>query len=698
VPNTYVTFVDTSSSGQTEYTIPFTFLQPSDVKVTSRVTSGGGTATIWTYVPINIWNNNLVDGETSYGFGTYSVTFENGVNKIKYSRVRSNVSGGVVSFNITIYRRTAYLNSTYFSNGSPIQASDLNSVLLQNVYTLEETIEAVDAITTFDLSAQLSNKVSKTGDTLTGTLFLSGTGAITGATQLQLESTGLGVTTPRVVLQGGTIQNVPTPAYSGDAVNKAYVDGLTLNGGSQPVITDDFITAEMLRKVTGEEAVTTTSIRNLAINSLKLGNNSVTADKIGSLQVTNAKLATASVTSAKIGTSAVTTPAINDGAVTEAKIASLAVTTPKIANSAITNDKILAGTITSDKLSNQTLDGATLIANNSIPSSKLQNSGISWNNNQVYIDRTYIDTTATEITATGGTLTINKLIKNENLTFLESEGVNQGLLSVLKGSIKSNDGVAINSTTISQFDGGIATLSINPNAINGFYGYNIVVKNPNLLGKPFARTLFKMQGRETTINSLGSPISNKFPTFFYKTIANIPFNYIIDNENPEITLNGVPFSPLTSSGEIIFNNLGNTNRPKKYLITLSGYATSQREGYLYIKSIGDDYYNGATYAPKSIEKIFFPQATLTTARKIPFNVKTIFNLPGNSTITAPVQYFYTDNTAGTPNQSLACGFGIGIDIATPTSGAFAPPSTWAGVAGQERSNDSIVDLLIERIL
>lgn len=703
--NTYVSFTanSTADADLIEYTIPFKFLNAEDIKVRSINTTTEAVLQ-WIYVPIATWNTNLVNGETSYPFGYYSIVFENGVNKIKFSPVRplNVISGtGFQEFTITIYRRTLTTNSTYFSNGSPIQASDLNAILLQSLYNSEEALEGVDSVNTIDLASKLNLKVDKTGDTLTGTLNFSNVGELLQVSRLQVKTTGDGVATPRVFLQGGTIQNVPTPTLDSDAVNKAYVDGLTLNGGSAPVIASDSISEALLRKVVGEEAVTTSTIRPLAVTNAKLGSSSVSVDKLASNAVIAVKIATGAVTSAKLGTSAVTSVAINAGAVLEDKIGTGAVTNTKLGANAVTADKILDGTITSAKLANQTLNGSTIILNNSIPSSKLQNSGITYGAGSLDIAQTTINcTTATSINAFNATINANNLYSKQTLTLNESNEVNAGTLTLAAGSVKSDPNVNISTDTLNQFTGTIPQLTFFTTGVNdGHYFYKIQAKNPNLLGKPFAKTLMKWQGRTGT--QYGSNFSSdKKPTFFYKQIANIPFNYVVYNENPEISLNGTPTIPLATSGEIIFNNSGGNE--KKYLITLSGFATTYRSNAtLYIKPIVDSYtFQGTPQytTPKSLISVIFRSAFNNNIYSYrTFSSTTIFTLPGATTLSFPVQYFYFDSEAGAPPTNIPCGFGYGMEMGIDSF--YAPPA-WTGNLGggyPNTWNDSIVDLLIERI-
>jgi hypothetical protein len=709
VPNTYVSFTanSTNDANLTEYTIPFKFLNAEDIKVRS-INTANEAVLQWIYVPIATWNTNLVDGETSYPFGYYSIVFENGVDKIKFSPVRplNSLSGtGFQEFVITIYRRTATTNSTYFSNGSPIQASDLNAILLQSLYNSEEALEGIDSVNTIDLASKLNLRVETTGDTLTGSLNFSNVGSLTQIQGIQLNASGGGaVSTPRVVLTGGTIQNVPTPALDSDAVNKAYVDGLTLNGGSAPVIADDSITETLLRKVVGEEAVTTATIRPFAVTNIKLGSGSVTPEKLSNNSVIGLKIATGAVTSAKLGASAVTSVAINDGAVLEAKIGTGAVTNTKLGANSVTADKILDGTITSAKLANQTLIGSTVILDNSIPASKLQNSGITYDPSALNSTHSQINTTASTINAFNATINANKLYSKQTLTLNESNEVNAGTLTLASGSVKSDPNTTILPSTLNQFTGTIPELTFFTAGVNdGHYFYKIQAKNPNLLGNKFGRTLMKWQGRQG--GQYGSNFNtNRFPTFFYKQIANIPFNYVVYNENPEISLVGTPYIPLTTSGEIVFNNSGN-NSEKKFLITLTGFATTTRNGAtLYIKPISDSYiFQGSPYtAPKSVISVIFTNVYTDTPDYYSyrtFSATTIFTLQAGTTVNFPVQYYYFDVANQAPPTNIPCGFGYGMESGAGISSTQVPPA-WTGNLGSGHPNtwnESIVDLLIERI-
>jgi hypothetical protein len=698
VANSYVSFSTTSADGLKEYTFPFNFLRPEHIKVVSvrsAVYPVLNAQTInWTYIPETTWNSNLVNGETSYPFGNYSVVFENGVNKIKFPPAEP--SGTITTtFTITIYRRTTAIVNNYFSNGSPIQASDLNAVLLQSLYNSEEALDAIDSVNAVNLASSLAQKFDKSGGLLTGGIQFNPFSAITGVTSLTTSSSGSGVTTSQVSLLGGTIRNVPTPAYDTDVANKAYVDSLTLSGGSQPVISNDSITSEFLRKVVGEEAVTTTAIRSQAVTDVKLATNAVTTAKIATGAVSGVKILTGAVTAEKIDANAVTSVAINNGAVTADKIATGAVTTAKLASSSVTNDKILDGTITSAKFAGGTLYGGSVLDNNSVPYTKLQDFSGSWSPTLLNLNQTGINFTGTYINALTATMTAQGVIEKTPLNYYATEQLNAGRLVLKTGGIKPNFGVS--QGTISSLDGTIPTLEIDSTADgNGYYSYNIVAKNPALLGKQGGITLMKWQDRYAgSYPQYGSgQLGYVYPTFFYKTISNIPFNYVIENENPEISLTGTTEVPLTTSGNIVFNNLGQV--AKKYLITLVGSAQCIRStGLLYLKPISDSYYEPQTSqisVPKSVARVAFD----ATQYRV-FNISTILNVPNNTSLSFPVQYYYTDNNNSTPTANTVCGFGRGADYlissATPYPG---PPVEWRGDT-LNRWNESIVDLIIQRL-
>jgi hypothetical protein len=711
VANSYIDFSATSNSGINEVVITFKFLNKKDVKVKSINTTTKEILN-WTYIEESQWNSNLVNGQTSFLFGNYTIVEENGSNKIKFSTsiTTANISGPInYTYSIKMYRRTAIENNTYFSNGSPIQASDLNNILLQSLYNSEEAIEIADSIDSFALQTALDLKVNKTGADMSGNLnFISG--GVSGLQTLQLSETGSGAFVPQVFLQGGTIRNVPTPALASDATNKAYVDSLTLSGGSQPVIEDDSITSTLLRKVVGQEAVTSATIRAGAVTNAKLGTNSVTTIKINNFQVTEDKLATGSVTTNKLATGCVTPTAISSSAVESDKIATGAVTADKLATGAVTNDKIVDGTISSSKLSASGLNGTTTITDNSIPASKLKNLNVSWSTtiDDLAINRPSISTTATTINALDASITANNLIQKKTLSLLESNNTNSGSLLLSSGFFKNNPSVSFTAPTLEGFNGTTPVVEVSSEAVNGYYPYKIFIKNPALAGKEYATTLIKWQRRYYTNDALGSQLDGEFNSgYVYKQIANIPFNYVIHNDNPEISLTNVQSAYVDTpswkaSSNIVFNH-SNSSSPTKYLITLSGTISCTRTGILAIKSIGDEYHDpsSSSYSPKSVAMFNFDSISINPGRSKYFSIQSVLTISGSQSLTTACQYYYSDDQASAPQitSSAGVGFGYGYTRKNVTTGDFAVPVAWSKSPGSTYANwnDSIVDLKIQRI-
>lgn len=121
-------------------------------------------------------------------------------------------------------------------------------------------------------------------------------------------------------------------------------------------ITDNSIETRHLFKGAGQQAVTTDTIRDLA----------VTATKIAASAITTIKLADSAVTTAKIGDGAVTAAKLGNGAVINAKLGAGAVATDKLANNSVTADKLASGSVTNAKIATMSankLTGQTAVAN-----------------------------------------------------------------------------------------------------------------------------------------------------------------------------------------------------------------------------------------------------------------------------------------------------------------------------------------------
>lgn len=159
----------------------------------------------------------------------------------------------------------------------------------------------------------------------------------------------------------------------------------------------------------GTDTVTTDTIKDGAVTTIKIADNSITSDKIApgtviaadvsdgaittikldgtpgaeavstakirDLNVTTAKLADSAVTTAKISDSNVTTGKLADSAVTTTKIADSNVTTAKLANDSVTADKIASGAVGNSELSNLAVT-TNKIANDAVTSAQIANGAV----------------------------------------------------------------------------------------------------------------------------------------------------------------------------------------------------------------------------------------------------------------------------------------------------------------------------------
>lgn len=221
------------------------------------------------------------------------------------------------------------------------------------------------------LTTSISNKVAKSGDTMSGALNM-GTNKIT---------------------------NLAAPTTSADAANKAYTDGTIdnyiinhaaistnihgISDAANLVYTSDVRLSDLRvpqdNSVATEKIVdlnvTTAKISDSAITSAKIADGSVSTVKIADLAVTTAKLADSGVTSGKLGDSSVTVAKIDTGAVETAKIADQAVTTAKLADLAVTGAKIADNSISQSHLSDDSV-GTNEIGGLAVTTGKLADSAV----------------------------------------------------------------------------------------------------------------------------------------------------------------------------------------------------------------------------------------------------------------------------------------------------------------------------------
>jgi hypothetical protein len=663
VANTYVTFTTASFSNPiTEYVIPFPFLQKSDVVVNHLTLTG--TSVVWTQLSEEAFNAGYVLNpetnvlETTFIFGTYCVVFENGQNKIKF-RV---ATAPAITYNVTLYRRTFISKNLQFTNGSPIQATDLNTLLLRTSYSAEEAIEAVESIQALSINSLLFNKYDKVGGQITGNI--TATGNISSAGTISATGSLQG---SNLLLQGGTIQNVPTPAYNTDAVNKAYVDALTI-AGSPLSIVDNSVTSENLRKVAGEEAVTTSAIRDGAVTPAKIGVNNVVTANIANLAVTNAKIGTSAISANKMAPSSVLEAALASNAVTNTKIADNSISTAKLQSSCITNDKIASGTITTDKLVGGTIDGG-LISSNTISSAKLQNSPISWFSSQG------------QLTIQNGVELLNGAFNAPNTLITSDRSKELETVSDFKASQIKTDGTfiykentlapvtanALLNQDLTQYENQPVTFTSNiagePPRKAGGVNYNLVVR-ANTLGYVGATTIIRLlrdrshQNTAEGFGNSGEGFSDPKSILDFQTLSDIKFNSIHpSNDNPGISLD-------ITTGLISF---GSTTVGCKYLLTLKGTALVSTQNAvltLYPPSDGvQTAYGLLPYSMQSVEfstvqKHYFTcssiltiSSIMTTSAKYYLSIPTGTSTPSTKTF-APLGSIYSSNLLGTTMYNI----------------------------------------------
>ena len=184
-----------------------------------------------------------------------------------------------------------------------------------------------DADLSGTLTNSISEKVSKSGDTMSGVLNMN----------------------------TSKITSLGTATTDFDAANKLYVDQRAYEAvGSHDTTTNIHGIADTANLVvtTDLRLSDTRTPSDNSVGADKIQANAVTTAKIASDAITTEKIADLNITEGKINTSAVTADKIGALAVTEGKIADSAVTTVKIADNAITTGKISAGTIIDSDINN----------------------------------------------------------------------------------------------------------------------------------------------------------------------------------------------------------------------------------------------------------------------------------------------------------------------------------------------------------
>lgn len=665
--NTYVKYTLLYNSNVSEYIITFPFLKNEHIKVVSIDSGDDAQNTIrnWTQVEEPIDNS-----EGSLPLLSYYIKYENGQNKIKFTSF-AGVPEIVANRQllITIFRRTAFSEYLYFSNGSTLESKNLNELALLALYTSQEAIEALDLIdTTNQVFQSVANKYNISGGTLYGLV-----NATQGITTTNLSVSGQITSPTQIILNGGTLKNVPTPTANTDAVNKAYVDALTIAGSPQNVTAGSITANELAYKT---------------ITSNKMADNSILNENLSGLCVTESKIADGAVTTDKIGTNQVNSTKLSSNSVTNIKLASNAVTTAKIAN----------GAVTSAKLAINDISGSSLL-DSSVPSTKIKNFPIIYNNEvanptdkSLYIYANTIDAP----NAVCKFANITECIQlNEYYTTLVN-GSNELVLG-LKAVAPFNSGFTAND--LYKFHGKPVVFDIlntDPTPFkNGHYNFSIRVKSTPFI-KEDLLSIFALR-RPPLVggdNGVGSATGNTLP-LAKNTISNIPFNSTIRNDNPSISLN-------TATGEIIFDNQLNST-PRRYLITLSGscFFTNANGSRMTIIPVTD--YTGqlfsSNYYPED-SPFSSPETLIQLNPSYPADFKffsqSVFNLQGGqtggNTITKACKYYYYYplNNANESYWGIQSG-----TFSTLLSGAL--PSAWNSQWGYTTNNAPIVQITIHSI-
>lgn len=135
-------------------------------------------------------------------------------------------------------------------------------------------------------------------------------------------------------------------------------------------VADGAITTIKLDGTPGAEAVSTAKIRDLNVTTGKLADLAVTTGKIADLNVTTGKLADLGVTTAKIADLNITTGKLANDSVTADKIASGAVGNSELSNLSVTTNKIANDAVTSVQIANGAV-GTTELSTGAVTSDKL---------------------------------------------------------------------------------------------------------------------------------------------------------------------------------------------------------------------------------------------------------------------------------------------------------------------------------------
>jgi len=712
VPNTYTSFSLTSGANTNEFTIPFVFLNEVDVKIRSTIVSPNESVIPndriinWTYTPYSSFSQTFVNGETTLPFGNYSVVFENGSYKVRFSKA-TFISGVSVTYNILIYRETTILNSSFFRDGSAIQAKDLNNITLQNSYVLEEIKEYNQLLDSFNLSSLLQGKLDKTGGSVTGNI--TTTGSIT------LTSPSQGLTTPSVALNGGTISNLPTPANSRDAVNKAYVDALTIVG-SPLVITDNSVTDSHLRKVTDQQAVTTATIRNSAVTAEKLATDSVINSKLQTDSISARCIQAGSITNSKLAVDSVASTNLIASSVTEGKIQNNAVTSSKLGLNAVTNTILADNSVSATKLQDNSVV-ASKIAVASIASNKLLNSPFQWTSGSVPTianSATTLTIQPTTINATDSVLNVKEINENPVLGFANygpffnaSMGVPpfdqfnklNGILPLSQQSktIKTSDytyDAPLQKVWTKQapYCKIVAIPEIPQYAYSNVvntWPYRLGLKNPYVNGEVGSISMFAYRPafQSRGGHGLAGNVFGGNHQITQRTITTLPLNAVIFNNNPNITLDtatGIIGLVNRNSNDVIEYN-------RTFLIVITGTisTTGSSNGNFFMKYPSQRFQTSplTSNSPheSSVGYLYTPNSSTGSYLRSAFDFRSVFSTKESIT-SFNIQYYF-DHPTGFFNGSYTTKVFFGDTLASWNHNNL--PAQWRNFIPSEGESNSL---------
>ena len=247
------------------------------------------------------------------------------------------------------------------------------------------------------LTTSISEKVAKSGDTMSGVLDMGsnkiiniGTptsnfevankyyvdsksaGDIGDHNDLTINVHGIGNTADLVYTADERLTNERNP-INGSVVTAKIADSAveTAKIADSAVETQKIADGAVASIKLADSAVVTAKIADEAVSTAKIENEAVTSSKLAANAVNTANVSGLAITTEKIADVAITTVKIEDLNVTEAKINTGAVTEDKIGTGAVTELKIADGSVTSAKIANGTIVDGDISSTAAIAQSKI---------------------------------------------------------------------------------------------------------------------------------------------------------------------------------------------------------------------------------------------------------------------------------------------------------------------------------------